>query len=397
MRRIGRVAVALVLTLPAAASAAPVTIEGWVTDASSRWTSDHSRIVTEATIMTAAGPVTVSQLGGTVNGLTMRTFPGPEPMRPGMRVAVAASAARDRSSRPHMVVDSMRVLEQPPGFVRTGPTLAGNSLYWESGCVFVAVDSAGTNAIPGDTEREAIDQAINEWNTAPTSCSYLKLEFDGLSDAEVGRDYVNLIKFRDVSWCRPAVDDDPPRCYPGSAAGITTAVYVDDATSDRDGAIVDADIELNGVDFAISKDGVTLSGAGCQADLANTLTHELGHLHGLEHPCVTAGDPARVDHNGDPVPSCNSALDPSITEATMYNYQDCGETKKRSLDDDDILGVCTIYSIAKDPGSCEPVALPGGCSCQSANQPETMVLSLALAGLTLSVAGRRPRRRRYRR
>jgi hypothetical protein len=97
----------------------------------------------------------------------------------------------------------------------------------------------------------------------------------------------------------------------------------------RDGAIVDADIEINGVNFSISVNGVTLGVTGCDAELANTLTHELGHLHGLEHTCLATGDPQRVDGNGSAVPSCSDQnLPPAITEATMYPFQDCGETKK---------------------------------------------------------------------
>src|SRR5262245_57747891 len=95
---------ALVLSLaPAAALAAPVTVEGMVVDAQSRWTEDGSRIVTEATVRTPDGAdVVVSQLGGSVDGLTMRTFPGPELLAPGMRVAVAATERMDLSLRMHV-------------------------------------------------------------------------------------------------------------------------------------------------------------------------------------------------------------------------------------------------------------------------------------------------------
>ena len=38
----------------------------------------------------------------------------------------------------------------------------------------------------------------------------------------------------------------------------------------------------------------------------------------------------------------------------MYNFQDCGETKKETLSHDDIDAICAIYPKADDPGTCEP-------------------------------------------
>ena len=380
---------AVILGMPALASAAPMTVEGEVTAASSRWTRDGSRIVTEATVRTDAGDVVVSQLGGSVDGLGMRTMPGPEMLVPGMRVAVAAHADLDLAQRTHVVVDRVRVLAMPPGYVRTGATKAGNYLYWESGCIFVTADADGTKQLPGDTEFDVIEQSIGTWNAAAATCSYIELRYQGVEAREVGRDRVNVIKFREMSWCRPAVDDDPARCYADSAAGITTAVYVDDATSDRDGAIVDADIEINGKFFAIANNGVTLGTSSCLAELANTLTHELGHLHGIEHPCLAQGDPPRTDHLGRAVPLCNNVTDPKIVESTMFNFQDCGETKKATLEAEDIAAVCGIYPTSDDPGTCEAVPLnPRGC-CSASDRP---VPALLLAGVTVLLVGRRRRR-----
>lgn len=396
MRCARRVLVSALLALPPGAAAqAPgpgaMTVEGQVRSTASRWTADGSRIVTTATIATATGDVEVSQLGGTAGGLTMRQLPGPALLAPGMRVAIAAHRDVDRALRPHVVLDDVRVLALPAGYVRTGPTKAGNYLRWASGCVLVSVDKAGTKALPGDLEREVVTQSIASWTTGTAACSYMEIVETGYEDREVGRDGVNMIKFRDSSWCRPATDDDPARCYADSAAGITTAVYVDDASSDRDGEIVDADIEINGTDFAIAHQGVTLATLPCLSELSNTLTHELGHLQGLEHPCLAGSDPARVDANGQAVPACASTTDPTIVEATMYNLQDCGELKKATLEPDDLAAVCGVYPRSADPGTCEAVDLtPGGC-CSAGPGPGPVTSLLGLAVVVLGL-GRRRRR-----
>jgi hypothetical protein len=346
-------------------------VDGEVIAAHSSWTDDGSRIVTEATVRTADGrEVVVSQLGGSVDGIGMITMPGPPILEPGMQVAVAAHSDLDLAQREHVVLDSVKVLAYPPGYVRTGPTNSGHFLYWESGCVFVTVDAGGTTAIPGDGAFPVIDASIATWNdgTVSATCSYLKVMNEGRRFIEVGYDKVNVIKFRDTVWGRPATSKDSPRTYSPNLAGITTLTYIDDASTPRDGAIVDGDIEINGVNFDISVNGQTSGPPGaCLAELQNTLTHELGHLRGLEHTCVVANDPPRVDDQGNPVPLCTAVLaaptlpaNMKILDATMFNFQDCGETKKETLSSDDIQAICDIYSVARDPKTCDRVGAPGG-------------------------------------
>jgi MYXO-CTERM domain-containing protein len=378
-----------------------MTIEGDVVAVHSYWTDDGSRIETDATLQTIDGrEVVVNQFGGTVDGIGMIQMPGERVLAVGMHVAVAAHMGLDQLQQEHVVLDSAKIMSEAPGFVRTGPTDSGHYLYWESGCAFVTPDSDGTMAIAGDQVFSIIDAAINEWNTKTASCSYFKVMNAGPRPMEAnGQDKVNAIKFHDkpcmcapgslmpMSWgCRPAVGKSPAKCYSPAAAAITTATYVNDVNSPRDGAIVDADIEFNGVDFDISVNGTTNTPHGkCLADLQNTLTHELGHLHGLEHTCrLSSSDPQWIDDQGNPVPLC-TAVPPGntkITDATMYPTQTCGETTKSSLSNDDIQAICTIYPTAKDPGTCEDVAGSAGGGCCSASRgADRPAGALLLAGL----------------
>jgi hypothetical protein len=375
-----------------------MTIDGDVVAAHSYWTSDGSRIVTEATVLTPDGQrVVVSQLGGSVDGIAQISWPGPAPLVVGMKVAVAAHRDVDLSQREHIVLDSVKVMAYPPNYVRTGPTKDGRYLKWESGCVFITLDEAGTTAITGDAEFAVIEASINTWNSATEtpSCSYLSVTVDGRRAGEVGNDKVNLIKFRDTEWCRPAMGDQPKRCHAAAAAGITTATYVDDASSSRDGAILDADIELNGVNFAISVGGVSNSPQPCRADLQNTLTHELGHLHGLEHPCLAPGDPPRVDDQNNEVPACDDlasvppARAQAIMESTMYNFQSCGEMSKASLSPDDIRAICEVYPVAEDPGTCDPVGKSSAGCCSASVPPGGSFLLAGMTALLLMVRRRR--------
>lgn len=372
-----RSAVAIALVMAATASAGADTLTGEVVAADGAWEGDA--IVTTARVRTAGGDVTVRQLGGWADGYGMLVLDGDLPLEPGLRVEI--TARRDGAV---WIADQVRDAagggREP--YVRTVTKRSHHPLYWKSGCVQIGYGVEGTTAIAGDDERAVIEQAFATWNDGVAACSYQHLVSLGPIDREVsGRDFVTVIKFRDTTWCRPAADGKAGYCHSPAAAGVTTVVFVDDPSDERDGEIVDADVELNGHDFAISKDGVSLSDAGCLADLGNTLTHELGHVLGLEHTCRTSADGPRLDHTGAQVPLCSDTTDPLIEDATMYPFQDCGETIKASLSPDDTAAMCDVYPIADDPGTCEPPApLTSGC-CSGAPAGGSLALGLATVGL----------------
>lgn len=347
-------------------------------------------IVTDVVLRTDDGRVvTARQLGGRADGYGQRVYPAPPVLAEGMRATVRVA---DGFIEAADVLDTGRL-----PFVRTGPTEGGSYLYWKNSCILLSYDAAGTADLAGDREFDVIDGVLATWTGAVDGCSYLDLVGEGPEEvdpaAAVGHDGKNRIVFRDERWCRPATGEMDEVCLPRGAAGLTTVTYVDDADSSRDGEIVDADVELNGEEFTISDNGETDGDPnGCFSDLANTLTHELGHVMGLDHTCLAAGDPPRVDGDGNDVPSCASTTDPEITTATMYNFQECGETSKASPEADDIDAICSVYPRSADPNRCEPVAVDGGGCCSTGSGDAGGAAGLAL--LTWwALAGARRRRR----
>ncbi len=341
-------------------------LHGQVVKQSARWGYNGSIIVTESTIELANGTLVVAhQLGGQVGEIGMRVSHSPALLPLGAWVEIDSRQSSALGGRHFEVIHRvLSVSSSPIGtfpFVRTTNNNR-TPLAWESGCTRIGMEASGANGLDG--ELAAIARSVSNWNAALSSCSYLNIEFIGPVNAEPGFDGVSVIRFREDRWCRPATKNDPETCHDPAAAGLTFLTF--GVAGDRDGAILDADIELNGVDFGLVINGAGTSNRPCAAELENTLTHELGHFLGLDHTCWDGLGIQPVDETGAPVPDCLpvGALPSKITEATMYPFQDCGETKKTSLSTDDAESVCTIYPRNADPGECiwPEVGSGGFCS-----------------------------------
>jgi MYXO-CTERM domain-containing protein len=396
--------VAAVLLSPlqrrAAAAGEEETVSGEVVSSHSRWARRRAEIVTESVIRTASGAeVTVRQLGGSVDGIGMVVLHSSVPLlRVGDRVSARVAVARDRRgrvSRPVREVYTMGGAGSIP-FVRTEATKTRVQLAWESGCAQLFFDSAGTTHVEGDLEFEEMQRVLTRWRHDVQDCSFFNLQYEGLIDSEVGLDGVNVVKFREERWCRPATDEEPEECYDANAAALTTLHFIDDRSSDRNGTLLDADVEFNAINFTVAIDHQsTVENGPCESDLANTFTHEIGHLMGLDHTCWSGSGVQLTDDEGVPLLECSrgEALPEKIREATMYAFQDCAETKKASPAADDIAGVCAIYPIEDDPSECRAADLnPGGCCAVAGAERGAGSGSawlLGLAGLMLLAVRRR--------
>jgi MYXO-CTERM domain-containing protein len=114
---------------------------------------------------------------------------------------------------------------------------------------------------------------------------------------------------------------------------------------------------------------------GCiYVDIGNTVTHEAGHVLGLDHTCTYAAPYHDV---------CGSVMDPSASY---------GDTNKRTLTDDDVSAVCTIYpagrAVDRVTACPNPPPEAGGCGCSTASPG-----ALAPFGLLVLALGIRRRAR----
>jgi hypothetical protein len=161
----------------------------------------------------------------------------------------------------------------------------------------------------GDAEVGEVDVALRTWSSV--RCSAWRGEVDGTAPVAGDDDGVSSVVWHDTDW--------PAAFTPGALA--QTIVRVDNAGKTRE-----IDVHINGVDHRWSIDGR----AGT-VDARGVLVHELGHALGLGHS--------------------------DVTTATMYASGPQG-LAWRSLEKDDVDGVCALY-----PGTGASGCDRGGAPC----------------------------------
>lgn len=201
--------------------------------------------------------------------------------------------------------------------------LSGLPLFWPSSCVTFSIQSSAAPkaGIDYDGAKASLERAFDTWANADCDGQAPSLRFAlsqpvncDASEYNTSRRNANILVFRDDEWPYEGGED---------ALGLTRLRFDPDGNV---GELWDADIEVNAVTEPLSVNDPKAN----EVDLVSLLTHELGHALGLAH-----------------------SLD---EEATMIAGYETGSTSLRSLGDDDIAGVCSIYPPGRKTGtdSCEP-------------------------------------------
>jgi hypothetical protein len=255
-------------------------------------------------------------------------------------------------------------------------------VWWRNACVGYDIQRNASKWVSYAQAENVVKVAFAKWTQAAcpadaagrTRASIQVNDLGAVDCARVGYNKdgapnQHVIIFRDDVW--PYPNDST------NTLGLTTVTF--DANS---GEIYDADTEINGTVPLSVSDPVDSNGY----DLASIVTHEMGHFLGLAH-------------------SADSS-------ATMYARYLPGSTSMRTLTDDDIAGLCSIYppnatrvvdpsvaaggSIAEDgcnatprhgfSQECDAIA-GGGCALGSSDAtgeprwPGAVVGSLAAVGV----------------
>ncbi|WP_437992195.1 matrixin family metalloprotease [Sorangium sp. So ce145] len=179
------------------------------------------------------------------------------------------------------------------------------------------------STIPGEISAFAVDRVesgFEAWSNA--GCTAWQVDFLGdTTDRYNYNDGKNVFQWISSSWPNMLGDVN-------SVIGVTMPVW------SFDGSIVDADMVFNDVGFCWNDTGNN----GC-VDTQSIATHEEGHFLGL-------------GHSGE-------------RSATMTPYYVVGSSM-RTIEQDDIDGVCALYPIGgTTAASASSAATGGGDSCDS--------------------------------
>ena len=212
-----------------------------------------------------------------------------------------------------------------------GCKTSGAKLYWPTSCVGISLQEDSSVHIDFKYFEQAAQRSLFSWTGLECGDGLATIGFSQLEEVACkkteynsGGTNANVILFQDTKWIYKGVDNTLAK---------TTVTF-----NDETGEILDADIEINHANNLFTINDMTV-----EYDLESVLTHELGHLIGIDHT-------------------------PDF-DATMFAGYEPGSIDQRTLEEDDILAACEAYPASRK-ATCAPDPRGGlGIECGGVDNP----------------------------
>ncbi|MCA1665159.1 MAG: hypothetical protein LC659_12975, partial [Myxococcales bacterium] len=144
----------------------------------------------------------------------------------------------------------MQLPRSVAAYVRTTTETSGVPVQWNEKCVVVTIDERGSKDVSLPDLAATLARAVGNWTKRTGACGGLSLASRAAYKVlDVAADGLPAVVFRNEAWQRPGHAPHDP-----SAIGLTTVLYVNTPGQPGDGTILDADIELNNVNYTFSID-----------------------------------------------------------------------------------------------------------------------------------------------
>jgi len=232
-------------------------------------------------------------------------------------------------------------------YVQDRSPKTGAALRWKGGALtLILARTARSQDLSESEVRRAVAAALAVWDHRNNPCSRVQLRLaEGTTDNEVVEDGVSSLSFREERWSRNGRAEVLAR-YPANMLALTSLYAKPRPGKPTVAEIVEADIELNAVDFRFSTDGKVSQSVSRTRDLQTVLIHEIGHILGLGHNCaMTARERRLVDYLGHRLPLC-SAAGPALRSAAMFPVESLATAPiLRDLSPDDRKALCAMYPV----------------------------------------------------
>jgi hypothetical protein len=208
-------------------------------------------------------------------------------------------------------------------------SLNGAQLFWPGKCISFGVQQDGSKklGIPWQAADDAVTTALGRWSHVDCGGGqHPSLDVYDLDNGKGGPMVCPMVEFNKSGpnaniWMFS--DDERPDVKAGDLLALTTITF------DMSGRILDADVELNSFDATFTLPDET----PIESDLLSIVTHEAGHFLGLGHENLIKG----------------ATMNPGYTPHSI---------DFRTLEPDDVAGVCAIYPPDRPGPACTQAPEP---------------------------------------